>query len=72
MPHPYWPVCQHCDTGVLLPLSDYGPQGADLVYKVWVCHNPGCGQYFRIQKGQVSTAQVPRAIPRMSDDRRRP
>ncbi len=51
MPNTEWPPCQCCGQGVLLPLSDYGPQGAELVFKVWVCHNPACGYYIRIQKG---------------------
>ena len=72
MPNNTWPSCQHCDTGVLLPLSDYGPEGANLLYKVWGCHNPECGFYFRIQKGQVSADQLPRAPHRISVDSRRP
>ena len=66
-----WPACRCCETGVLLPLSDYGPQGADVLYKLWVCHNPACGFYLRIQKGQVSGAYVPRAASRQTYDRRR-
>jgi hypothetical protein len=49
-----WPQCQRCRKGVLLPLSDYGPQGNDIPFKIWVCHNPTCGFSLRIDKGQVS------------------
>jgi hypothetical protein len=49
-----WPVCQRCRQGVLLPLSDYGPHGNDIPFKVWVCHNPRCGFSLRIDKGQIS------------------
>lgn len=49
-----WPRCQRCNKGVLLPLSDYGPQGNDIPFKLWVCHNPDCGFSLRIDKGQVS------------------
>jgi len=49
-----WPPCQRCHKGVLLPLSDYGPQGNDIPFKLWVCHNPDCGFSLRIDKGQIS------------------
>jgi hypothetical protein len=49
-----WPQCQRCRKGVLLPLSDYGPQGNDIPFKIWACHNPACGFSLRIDKGQVS------------------
>ncbi|MGH7966814.1 MAG: hypothetical protein ACRERD_34135 [Candidatus Binatia bacterium] len=49
-----WPRCQRCNKGVLLPLSDYGPQGNDIPFKLWVCHNPACGFSLRIDKGQVT------------------
>ncbi|MBI3300668.1 MAG: hypothetical protein HYZ72_01100 [Deltaproteobacteria bacterium] len=54
MPAKEWPQCQSCHKGVLLPLSDYGPQGNDITFKLWVCHNPACGFSLRIDKGQVS------------------
>ena len=54
MPQKEWPRCQQCGQGVLLPLSDYGPHGSDIQYKVWACHNPGCGFALRIDKGQIS------------------
>lgn len=36
-----------------MPLSDFGPRGASLAYKVWVCINPACGFSIRIDKGVV-------------------
>jgi len=38
----------------LLPLSDYGRDGAPIRYKAWVCHNPICGFSIRIDNGEVS------------------
>ena len=38
-----YPECQKCSTGVLVPLSDYGREGASIRYKAWVCTNPECG-----------------------------
>jgi len=38
---------------VLVPLSDFGPRGASLEYKVWACINPTCGFTIRIDKGVV-------------------
>ena len=38
-----WPPCQKCDSGSLLPLSDYGRDGAPITYKAWACSNPACG-----------------------------
>ena len=35
--------CRKCHEGDLLPLSDFGSQGAPIHYKAWVCSNPGCG-----------------------------
>lgn len=36
-----------------MPLSDFGPHGASLEYKVWVCIQPRCGFTIRIDKGVV-------------------
>jgi hypothetical protein len=58
-----WPQCQRCYKGVLLPLSDYGPQGNDITFKLWVCHNPECGFSVRIDKGQVSFGRPVRLKP---------
>lgn len=48
------PQCHHCGSGKLLPLSDYGPSGATVPYKAWVCTNPECGFNVRIDNGHVS------------------
>ena len=45
------PQCKECSDGVLVPLSDYGPRGSDLDFKVWACINPSCGFTIRIDKG---------------------
>ena len=29
-----WPQCQSCETGSLLPLSDFGGQGAAIHYRL--------------------------------------
>ena len=49
-----YPKCKKCDEGVLLPLSDYGREGASILYKAWVCHNPRCGYNLRIDNGDIS------------------
>ena len=49
-----FPQCQKCNTGVLLPLSDYGRDGASIKYKAWVCTNPNCGFSIRIDNGEIS------------------
>ncbi len=48
------PECLKCSTGVLVPLSDYGRDGASIFYKAWVCTNPECGFNIRIDNGEVS------------------
>lgn len=49
-----FPECQKCQTGVLVPLSDYGREGAAIRYKAWVCTNPECGFNIRIDNGEVT------------------
>lgn len=49
-----FPGCKKCDDGLLLPLSDYGREGAAIRYKAWVCHNPDCGFSIRIDNGEIS------------------
>ena len=49
-----FPGCLKCDSGLLLPLSDYGREGATIRYKAWVCSNPGCGFNIRIDNGEVT------------------
>ncbi len=48
------PLCQKCKVGVLIPLSDYGRDGATIEYKAWACTNPGCGFNIRIDNGDIS------------------
>ncbi len=49
-----FPPCQSCDVGILIPLSDYGREGAPIRYKAWVCTNPTCGFHLRIDNGEIS------------------
>lgn len=49
-----WAECQKCNVGFLLPLSDYGPEGAAVKYKAWACINPKCGFVIRVDKGNVT------------------
>ena len=53
-----FPACQKCDNGVLLPLSDYGRDGAPIRYKAWVCSNPNCGFNVRIDNGEISIGRT--------------
>lgn len=53
-----YPVCQKCGIGVLIPLSDYGRDGASIMYKAWVCTNPECGFNIRIDNGELSIGKV--------------
>jgi len=47
--------CRKCnDDGVLLPMSDYGREGAPIRYKAWVCSNPDCGFNIRIDNGEIT------------------
>ena len=39
---------------MLIPLSDYGRDGAPITYKAWVCSNPECGFNIRIDNGEIS------------------
>jgi len=48
-----FPRCRECDEGVLVPLSDFGAQGAPVTYKAWVCINPTCGFNVKIRNGEV-------------------
>jgi hypothetical protein len=49
-----FPKCLKCNNGVLIPLSDYGQEGASVLFKAWVCINPDCGFSLRVDKGEVS------------------
>ena len=46
--------CQKCNNGTLIPLSDYGQEGASVVFKAWACTNPDCGFSLRVDKGEVT------------------
>jgi len=48
------PKCLKCNEGSLIPLSDYGREGATIQYKAWVCTNPDCGFHLRIDNGEIS------------------
>jgi hypothetical protein len=49
-----FPPCQKCNAGILVPLSDYGQDGASVTYKAWASTNPECGFSLRIDKGEVT------------------
>ncbi len=49
-----YPKCLKCNVGILVPLSDYGRDGATIEYKAWVCTNPDCGFNIRIDNGEIS------------------
>ena len=53
MERPEWPSCQKCSHGTLIPLSDYGREGAPITYKAWVCTNPDCGFNLKIRNGDL-------------------
>jgi len=48
-----FPKCQRCERGDLVPLSDFGSQGAPVYFKAWVCTNPQCGYNLKIRNGEV-------------------
>ena len=52
------PTCQKCGKGVLLPLSDYGRDGAPITFKAWACCNPDCGFNLRIDNGELSYGRM--------------
>jgi hypothetical protein len=58
-----FPECVKCEDGVLVPLSDYGPDGASLKFKAWACTNPACGFHMRIHKGEVSYGKIAGTSP---------
>ena len=51
--------CKKCGIGTMLPLSDYGQDGAAILYKAWVCDSPTCGYNLRIDRGQVTYGDLP-------------
>ena len=57
------PTCMKCGEGRLVPLSDYGTDGASVTYKAWACINPVCGFQLRIDKGQVTYGRKLEQVP---------
>lgn len=53
-----FPRCLKCEAGLLLPLSDYGRDGASIRYKAWVCSRPDCGFNIRIDNGEISVGRT--------------
>ena len=53
-----FPQCQKCKAGTLVPLSDFGSQGASVQYKAWVCTSPDCGFNLRIDNGEISLGRA--------------
>lgn len=51
------PKCQKCKLGDLVPLSDFGSQGAAIHFKAWVCTNPECGYNIKIRNGDLYTGE---------------
>lgn len=49
-----FPACLKCNSGLLLPMSDYGREGAPIRYKAWVCSSPDCGFNIRIDNGEIT------------------
>ena len=49
-----FPPCRKCSEGVLLPLSDYGRDGAAITFKAWACSDATCGFNIRIDNGELS------------------
>lgn len=48
-----FPKCQKCKQGDLVPLSDFGSQGAAIHFKAWACTNPECGFNIKIRNGDL-------------------
>jgi hypothetical protein len=48
-----FPKCQKCELGDLVPLSDFGSQGAAIYFKAWACTNPTCGFNIKIRNGDL-------------------
>ena len=46
--------CHKCNNGLLIPLSDYGQDGASVMFKAWACTNPDCSFSIRVDKGEVT------------------
>jgi len=57
------PHCPTCMDGVLLPLSDYAPEGASVRYKAWACSRQQCGYVVRADKGVIAYDRVTSRAP---------
>jgi hypothetical protein len=55
-----YPPCMKCGRASLVPLSDYGTDGAGLTFKAWACSDPRCGFQVRVDKGVVKYDTVDR------------
>ncbi len=53
-----FPRCRKCSEGDLVPLSDFGSQGASIEYKAWVCTNPSCLYNIKIRNGDITVHKV--------------
>src|SRR5262249_3325484 len=64
-----FPKCVKCKAGDLVPLSDFGSQGAAIHFKAWACTNPECGFNIKIRNGapyiDEPTASGPLHTPRV-------
>lgn len=47
-----------CGKGQLIPLSDYGRDGASIMFKAWVCSDQECGYNLRIDNGEISLGRT--------------
>lgn len=48
-----YPRCRKCGTGELIPLRDFGSQGASILYMAWVCTNPECRSNLKMRNGDI-------------------
>ncbi len=48
-----FPRCMKCGDATLVPLSDFGGQGAAVHYKAWVCTDPKCLFNLKIRNGDI-------------------
>src|SRR3989441_11286797 len=61
--------CKKCGIGTMLPLSDYGQEGAAILYKAWVCDSPTCGYNLRIDRGQATYGDLIQQKPAQESHR---
>jgi hypothetical protein len=48
-----FPKCQKCKMGDLVPLSDFGSQGAAILFNAWACSNAVCGFNIKFRNGYL-------------------